>query len=76
LGEKISEAEVRKALERFDPLWDELFPAEQMRIVHLLVERVEVLPDRLNVQLRTAGLTKLIGELHQSADSDRSRRAA
>jgi site-specific DNA recombinase len=76
LIEKISEAEVREALERFDPLWDELFPAEQMRIVHLLVERVEVLPDQLNVELRTAGLTKLIGELHHSADSDRSRRAA
>jgi site-specific DNA recombinase len=75
-SDKISEAEVRDALERFDPLWDELFPAEQMRIVHLLVERVEVYPDRLNVQLRTAGLTKLIGELHGCADSDHTRRAA
>ena len=25
-----------------DPLWDELFPAEQARIVQLLVERVDV----------------------------------
>jgi DNA invertase Pin-like site-specific DNA recombinase len=29
----ISEAEVREALERLDPLWNELFPAEQARIV-------------------------------------------
>jgi hypothetical protein len=29
----ISEAEVRDALQRLDPLWDELFPAEQARIV-------------------------------------------
>ena len=75
-GGDISEAEVRQALERLDPLWDELFPAEQMRIVHLLVERVEVHPDRLNVQLRTAGLTKLVGELHGPADSDHTARAA
>jgi hypothetical protein len=40
-GEKISEAEMRDALERLDPLWDELFPAEQARIVQLLVERVD-----------------------------------
>jgi site-specific DNA recombinase len=26
----------------FDPLWDELFPAEQARIVALLVERVDI----------------------------------
>lgn len=33
----ISEAEVWEALERFDPLWDELFPAEQARVIQLLV---------------------------------------
>jgi hypothetical protein len=38
----IDEAEVREALERLGPLWDELFPAEQARIVQLLVERVDV----------------------------------
>ena len=32
LGEDISEAEVREALERLDPLWNELFPAEQANI--------------------------------------------
>jgi hypothetical protein len=74
--EKISEAEVREALERLDPLWDELFPAEQARIVQLLVERVEVQPDRLNVQLRTAGLTKLVDQLHDPPDSNHTRRAA
>ena len=29
---------------RLDPLWDELFPAEQARIIRLLVERVEIGP--------------------------------
>ena len=72
----ISEAEVRQALERLDPLWDELFPAEQARIVQLLVERVEVHPDRVNVRLRTAGLTKLVDELHERASLTNGRRAA
>jgi hypothetical protein len=74
--EKISEAEVREALEHLDLLWEELFPGEQMRIVHLLVERVELHPDQLNVQLRTGGLTKLISELHCRDASDHTRRAA
>ena len=64
-GEDISEAEVREALERLDPLWDELFPAEQARIVQLLVERVDIHLDRLDVRLRTAGLTKLVDELRE-----------
>jgi hypothetical protein len=63
---EISEGEVREALERLDPLWDELFPAEQARTVQLLVERVEVHPDRLNVRLRKGGLTKLVNELHSA----------
>ena len=30
---------MRQALERLDPVWDNLFPAEQARIVQLLVAR-------------------------------------
>jgi hypothetical protein len=72
----MSEADVHEALNRLDPLWDELFPAEQARIVQLLVERVEVQPDRLNVRLRTAGLTKLVAELREPTIAANVRRAA
>jgi site-specific DNA recombinase len=75
-GEEISEAEVREALERLDPLWDELFPAEQARIVQLLVERVDIHPESMNVRLRTAGLTKLVDELRVRPDPVNARRAA
>ncbi len=59
----ISEADVRDALERLDPLWDELFPAEQARIVQLLVGRVDVSPDGADIRLRIEGLTNLVTEL-------------
>ena len=75
-GEGISETEVRDALERLDPLWDELFPAEQARVVQLLVERVDIHPDSMNVRLRTAGLTKLVDELREPPDPANARRAA
>ena len=52
-----SEAEVRDALHTLDPLWDELFPAEQARLVQLLVERVEIAVDGIAVRLRVDGLS-------------------
>ena len=70
----LKEADVREALERLDPLWDELFPAEQARIVQLLVERVDVSPDGADIRLRTEGLTNLVTELR--AIRPESRRAA
>ena len=66
----LTEAETREALGRLDPLWDELFPAEQARIVRLLVERVEVGPAGADIWLRTAGLTSLVrnlGAMHPDA---------
>ena len=50
--DSVSESEAREALIALDPLWDELFPAEQARIVALLVERVDIGTDGLNVRLR------------------------
>lgn len=43
--------------------WDELFPAEQARIVEVLVERVEIGMDGLNVRLRVDGLSGLAREM-------------
>jgi hypothetical protein len=41
---------------KLDPLSDELFPAEQARIVQLLVERVDVRLHGVEVRLRPNGL--------------------
>jgi DNA invertase Pin-like site-specific DNA recombinase len=70
----LSEADVREALQRLDPLWDELFPAEQARVVQLLVERVDIAPDGADIRMRTEGLTKLVADL--GAIKPEARRAA
>lgn len=59
----ISEADVHEALGQLDPLWDELFPAEQARIAALLIERVDVGTEGLNVRLRIDGLGGLAHEM-------------
>jgi site-specific DNA recombinase len=61
--EELSEAEVREALLSLDPIWDQLFPGEQARILQLLVERVDVHPDRLDLHLRVDGLQTLVADL-------------
>jgi DNA invertase Pin-like site-specific DNA recombinase len=70
----LSEADVREALKRLDPLWDELFPAEQARVIQLLVDRVDVAPDGADIRLRNEGLTKMVADL--SAINPEARRAA
>jgi site-specific DNA recombinase len=60
----IGDTDVRQALHQFDRLWDELFPAEQTRIVQLLVERVDVSTGGAAIRLRTEGLRTLVEELN------------
>jgi hypothetical protein len=52
----------------FAAVWSELFPAEQARIGQLLVERVDIQENALEVRIRAEGLVSLIGELQQSDD--------
>jgi hypothetical protein len=59
----LAESEVRAALERLAPLWDELFPAEQARIVQLLVERIDVGVAGVKVRLRVQGLARTVRDL-------------
>ena len=59
----LTEAEVRDALGRLDPLWDELFPGEQERIVRLLVERVTVTEQGAEIRLNLEGLAGLARDM-------------
>jgi DNA invertase Pin-like site-specific DNA recombinase len=62
----LTETETREALEQLDPLWEELFPAEQARIVRSLVERVDVSPAGADIRLRLDGLAGLVRDLRAS----------
>ena len=67
---EMPEREVVKTVTDFAPLWDELFPAEQARIVRLLVERIDLAPDGMQVRLRAEGLQTLV----ESCSRERSKR--
>ncbi len=55
----------------FAPLWEELFPTEQARIVRLLVARVDVAEDHIAVRLRAEGLQTLVEQLRATEERRR-----
>ena len=63
LDPTLDEAKITVAMTRLDAIWDQLFPPEQARIVKLLVEKVIVSPNDLEVRLRANGIERLVLEL-------------
>jgi hypothetical protein len=63
----LSEAEISEALGALEPVWDELYPAEQARIMRLLIERIAVAPDGISVTLHGAGIRSLVADLAKAA---------
>jgi site-specific DNA recombinase len=59
----VDEQAVVKALGEFDQLWAALYPAEQARIVQLLVERVTVGESGMAVDLRHEGLGSVLRDM-------------
>jgi site-specific DNA recombinase len=69
---RLTETEVMTALFEFDPLWNELFPAEQARIIQLLVHRIDVGTNGLDIKLRIDGITSFVDELTGRSTSQRN----
>jgi site-specific DNA recombinase len=57
------EGDVIEALGALEPVWEELYPAEQARIMRLLIERIDVAPDGISITLHAAGMRSLVAEL-------------
>ena len=58
-----SEADAIAALHEFNALWSQLFPAEQARIIQLLVRRITVTTAGLEVDIRREGIAGVIREM-------------
>ena len=52
---------------KLDKIWDQLFPPEQTRIIKLMVEKVIVSPNDIELRLRANGIERLVLELRQPA---------
>ena len=59
LDADLDEAQVAVAMHKIESVWEQLFPAEQQRLLRLMVERVMVTPQELQIKLRPTGIEKL-----------------
>jgi len=64
-AEPLDEAQVVVALRQLDVIWGELFPAEQHRILRLLIERVDLRDDGLDILWRDTGWLGVAREVAQ-----------
>jgi DNA invertase Pin-like site-specific DNA recombinase len=62
-GAAVEEAAVVATLAGFERLWGALFPAEQARIIQLLVERITVSTNGIAVDLRKEGLGLVLRDM-------------
>jgi site-specific DNA recombinase len=68
----VTELQVMEELQKLDPVWDQLFPEEKTRLVQLLVERVTVLPEGLELRLRAEGLHSLAAEVGAQTPAEKN----
>jgi site-specific DNA recombinase len=52
-----------QALQNVEAVWDSLFPPEQARIIHLLVDRVTISPTGIQIDMKTLGMKQLVQSL-------------
>ncbi|HRH78519.1 MAG TPA: hypothetical protein PK129_14325, partial [Cellvibrionaceae bacterium] len=63
LDADLDRAKVTVAMAQLELVWEQLFPVEQARITKLLIEKVVVSPNHLEVKLRANDLDRLIDQI-------------
>lgn len=63
--ETITEHEVYNNLNDIVPIWKELYPAEKQRILELMIEKVIVNYEFVDIRIRAAGMDSLARELDE-----------
>jgi site-specific DNA recombinase len=67
----VDEADLRKALSLFDPIWDVLFPVERERIIQLLIDSIDHdgHTGKLGIEFAASGIQALAGEVDSLEES-------
>ena len=60
LAPETDEQQTIQTLQSIESVWEELFPAEQARITHVLVDRVVVSPTGIRIDMKTDGMKDLV----------------
>ena len=61
-GVRINEDEIVMGLHKLEDAWEQLYPVEQIRIVKLMIERVDLVTGGLKIKWHALGWKELIKE--------------
>jgi DNA invertase Pin-like site-specific DNA recombinase len=65
LTSHLDEYQTTNLMASVEKVWEALYPAEQHRILHLLIKKVVVYPTRLDVSFHPSGIANLVIEVAQ-----------
>jgi hypothetical protein len=63
-----TETDLHSTMQRMGSLWDILVPAEQKRITHLLIDRVAVHGNCIDIEYRANGIENILSQLQQEIE--------
>ncbi len=65
----VNEDDLQQALGLFDPIWDALLPRERVRILNLLLEKVDYRDGKLGLTFRPTGIRTLASEAAEATEA-------
>ena len=68
LNKKIPEKKIYDALGNMEGLWNSMVPAEQKKIVFMLIRNISVRASGIDIEYRAEGIEELIDSLQRSVN--------
>lgn len=68
------ESDLHDAMRDLNEVWDVLFPEERKRITCLLIDRVVLKPDGIDIEYRGDGFDKIIDDLQRKLNANQQKR--
>jgi site-specific DNA recombinase len=62
-GSVATEHDIFIAFENIQTLWEHLFPLEKEELISLLIQKIEIRADGLDIEFKAAGISSLVSEL-------------
>ncbi len=59
----ITSRDISKACESVGAIWEELFPAERYHLAHLLIDKIVITRETMQMNIKTHGMASLVKEL-------------
>ncbi len=60
---EITSRDISKACESVGAIWEELFPAERYHLAHLLIDKIIITRETMQMNIKTHGMASLVKEL-------------